>query len=107
MAENHLYKVIVINQDQVYEIFAKSVAQGDLFGFVDIIDPVFGSHTELLVDPAEEKLKSEFEGVSCFHVPVSSIIRIDEVKQQGKAKIRPMEGGSGKVASFPLTPPSS
>lgn len=104
MADQRLYKVIFINQDQIYEIFAKQVTQGDLFGFIDIVEPVFGSHTELLVDPAEERLKAEFAGVGRFHLPIGAIIRIDEVVQQGKAKIHPLDGKGSKVTSFARTP---
>ena len=101
-----LYKVIFINQDQIYEIFAKGVTQGDLFGFVDIIEPVFGSHTELLIDPAEERLQDEFAGVERFHVPVQAVIRIDQVSQQGKAKIRSLDGkgGHNNISHFPIKP---
>jgi len=34
MAQDHLYRVRFVNQDKVYEIYAKSVYQGDLYGFV-------------------------------------------------------------------------
>jgi hypothetical protein len=32
------------------------------------------------VDPSEERLRHEFEGVQRFHVPLHSVIRIDEVE---------------------------
>ena len=52
-----LYKVIFINQDQIYEIFAKGVTQGDLFGFVDSLtnklslDAVIGNPFARIVYP--------------------------------------------------------
>jgi len=60
MSQDHLYRVLFINQDKVYEVYAKSVFQGDLYGFVIIEELVFNTQTTLVVDPAEEKLKSEF-----------------------------------------------
>ena len=42
MAKKSLYKVIFMSQGQVYEIYARSVGQGDMFGFVAIEELVFG-----------------------------------------------------------------
>ena len=64
---------------------------------------LFGERSAILVDPGEEKLKSEFAGVKRSYIPMQSIIRIDEVEKQGAAKIS--EGGdSGKIATFPMSP---
>ena len=57
----------------------------------------------MLVDPAEEKLKSQFEGVKRSFIPVHSIIRIDEVERVGTAKISEAKG-SGNVMHFPMPP---
>ena len=66
---------------------------------------LFGERSAILVDPGEEKLKSEFAGVKRSYIPMQSIIRIDEVEKQGAAKIS--EGGdSGKIATFPIAPPA-
>ena len=42
MAVRKLYKVIFMNQGQVYEIYAQSVGQGSLFGFIEVEELVFG-----------------------------------------------------------------
>ena len=89
-----------MSQGQVYEVYARSVGQGDLFGFVEIEELVFGERTTLVVDPSEEKIKSEFENVSRTYLPMHSIIRIDEVDKQGVSKISKLEGSN--VAQFPL-----
>ncbi len=102
MAKAPLFRITFINHDKVYVLYAKKVTQGDLFGFVDVIDPVFGENSSLLVDPAEEKLKTEFEGVNRFHLPIQSVIRIDEVQKQGTAKIKGIDASSTKVTSLPL-----
>jgi len=93
-----LYRVRFISQDKVYEIYAREVYQGDLYGFVVVEELVFDNNTTLLVDPGEEKLKSEFEGVTQTIIPMHSIIRIDEVEKQGTPKI--VDLGSN-VAQFP------
>lgn len=100
MAGKTLYKVVFMNQGQVYEIYAREVGHGALFGFVEIEELVFGERSSVVVDPSEEKIKSEFKGVKRSYLPMHSIIRIDEVDKQGASKISKLEGGN--VAQFPL-----
>jgi hypothetical protein len=103
MPENLLYRVAFINQQQVYELYAKRVYQADLFGFVVIEDFVFGENSSIVIDPAEEKLKNEFENIKRSYVPMHEIVRIDQVERRGTAKIIPLDRdtpSSGKVAKF-------
>jgi hypothetical protein len=100
MTERRLYKVVFMNQGQVYEVYARSVGQGNLFGFVELEELVFGERTSVVVDPSEERLKAEFESVKRTYVPLHSVIRIDEVNKQGPSKISTAEGGN--VAKFPI-----
>lgn len=65
-----------------------------MMGFIEIGKIIFGERSKLLVDPAEEKLKSEFDGVKQTYVPHHSIIRIDEVEKEGKNKIHETDGSS-------------
>ena len=102
MSKVNLYKVIFLNQGKVYEIFARSISQGSLFGFVEIEKLVFGENTSLVVDPSEENLKSEFQNVIRFYIPMHSVIRIDEVNKQGTAKITDVKESAGKVMPFPI-----
>ena len=87
MAKKTLYKVMFHNQGKIYEVYAKSVHQGVMFGFIEIEKLVFGEKSSLVVDPSEENLKSEFENVTRTYIPMHSVIRIDEVSKQGSAKI--------------------
>ena len=57
-------------QGQVYEVYANSIAQGALFGFIEIEELVFGERSSVVVDPSEEKIKTEFEGVKRTHIPM-------------------------------------
>jgi hypothetical protein len=66
-------------------------------------DYVFGNHSQMLIDPAEDKLRSEFEGVQRSFIPMHSIVRIDEVEKEGVAKIT--SNGGEKVTPFPLPMP--
>jgi hypothetical protein len=102
MSKKTLYKVIFHNQGKIYEIYAKSVGQGAMFGFIEIEQLVFGEKTSIVVDPSEENLKSEFSEVSRTYIPMHSVIRIDEVKKQGTPKITDNAGGGENVMPFPV-----
>lgn len=101
-SSKHLYRVSFINQGQVYEIYARSVSHGSMLGFVEIAELVFGEKSSLVVDPAEERLQSEFAGVERTYVPVQHVIRIDQVAKRGNAKIRPVDGDASKITPFPI-----
>ena len=99
MSDKLLYKVVFISQGQVYEIYARNVSHGGLFGFIEVEKLVFGERTTVVVDPSEEKIKAEFENVRRTYLPMHSIIRIDEVDKQGASKISKVEGN---VTQFPV-----
>jgi hypothetical protein len=100
MAAKTIYKVTFMSQGQVYEIYARTVGHGALFGFVEVEELIFGERSTVVVDPSEEKIKSEFNGVKRTWLPMHSIIRIDEVDKQGTSKISKVEGGN--VTQFPV-----
>ena len=100
MASNPIYKVVFFNQGQIYEVYARQIYQSDLYGFIEIEELVFGERSGVLVDPSEEKLKSEFEGVSRSYIPMHAIVRIDEVAKEGVGSITEATGGTN-VSLFP------
>ncbi|MFT3904853.1 MAG: DUF1820 family protein [Steroidobacteraceae bacterium] len=104
MPANHIYKVQFINQGKVYEIYARKVGQGSLFGFIEVEELVFGERSSVVLDPGEERIKSEFEGVKRSFLPMHSILRIDEVRKSGVSKVLALEGGN--VAQFPQLYPA-
>jgi hypothetical protein len=101
MATSHIFKVLFVNQGKVYEIYARKVSHGSLFGFIEVEELVFGERSSVVVDPAEERIKSEFSGVKRSYLPLHSVLRIDEVRKQGVSKITTLEGATN-VAQFPL-----
>ena len=109
MTDMPIYKVIFVNQNEVYEVYAREIYQSDMYGFIEIEEFLFGERTQLVVDPSEEKLKNVFAGVKRSYVPMHAIIRIDEVEKEGVAKISESKGGTTNVAPFPMpgTPRSS
>lgn len=104
MTNHPIYKVIFHNGNQVFEVFARQIYQSDMWGFIEIEELLFGERSQLLVDPAEEKLKTEFAGVKRSYVPLQSVIRIDEVEKEGTVKVSDApKTESGKVTNFPLS----
>lgn len=102
MTDERFYKVIFLHQGQVYEIFAKQVTQGELYGFVEVEELVFGRRSEVVLDPSEESLKREFDGVKRTYIPMHSVLRIDEVEKEGASRILPRGDGNAKVTPFPV-----
>ena len=102
MAISHIFRIMFVNQGKVYEIYARRVSHGELFGFVEVEDIVFGERSSVVVDPGEERIKGEFEGVKRTFLPMHSVLRIDEVKKQGVSKITALEGGGANVSQFPV-----
>ncbi len=100
MAAKHIYKVIFMNQGKVFEIYARQISHGSLFGFIEVENLVFGERSRVVVDPSEEKIQSEFSGVERTYIPLHAVIRIDQVEKQGVSKITAVEGGN--VAQFPM-----
>ena len=84
MAASHIFKVVFVNQGKVYEIYARKVSHGSLFGFIEVEELVFGERSAVVVDPSEEKVKAEFEGVKRTYLPLHSVLRIDEVRTAGR-----------------------
>ena len=101
MTANHIFKVVFVNQGKVFEIYARKVSHGGLFGFIEVEELVFGERSSVVVDPAEERIKTEFAGVKRSYLPLHSIIRIDEVRKQGVSKVSALEGGN--VTQFPVS----
>ncbi len=93
-----LYRIQFIANSERYELYVRELTQGSLFGFIEIGDFVWDNHTSLVVDPSHEKLKSEYANVNRTYIPLHSVLKIDEVKKQGTAKITDL---GDKVAQFP------
>jgi hypothetical protein len=103
MAQKRIYRIIFHNQGKVYELYARKVDQDGMYAFVEISDLIFGERTKLVVDPAEEQLKTEFAGVKRTYIPLHAVVRIDEVDKEGANKILPVTGDkSSTVTPFPM-----
>ncbi|KRG68351.1 DUF1820 family protein [Pseudoxanthomonas dokdonensis] len=97
-----LYKISFLNHTKVYELYARHVAASGLWGFTEVSDLVFDVHEGLVVDPTEERLRDEFGATQVLHLPMQSIIRVEEVEKKGQAVIRDAASGEKVVTPFPL-----
>ena len=82
----------------MFEVFVHKIYPSDMFGFVTLEDFDF-SDSGLVVDPSEERLKSEFENVERCYIPMHNVVRVDEVKKRGVAKIVDID--TDKVVRLP------
>jgi hypothetical protein len=99
-----LYKVTFLNAGKVYELYARRVASGALWGFTEVAELVFDVHDGVVVDPTEERLRDEFGATRVLHLPMQSIVRIEEVERKGSSAIRDAATGEKVVTPFPLPP---
>ena len=105
MTDEKIYRISFYNQGDIYELHAREIHQGNMYAFLEIEGIIFGERSAIVVDPAEEKLKSEFEGVTRTYIPLQAVIRIDEVEREGSNKIIAADAHNGKVMSFPSPQP--
>jgi hypothetical protein len=101
MTSKHVYKVVFHNQGKLYELYARAVGQSSMYGFIEVGGLIFGERSAVLVDPAEERLKSEFAGVIRTYVPIHAVVRVDEVEKEGTNKVIALGEGE-KVTPFPV-----
>lgn len=103
MTKRTLYRITFSHMDSIYEIYAQKISESDIFGFLEVEDFVFGETTSLVVDPSEERLKVEFNGVKRTYIPMHAVFRIDEVSHTGASKVREKSTESTKVSLFPVS----
>jgi len=97
-----LYKVTFLNAGKIYELYARQVVSSALWGFTEVGELVFDVHDGVVIDPTEERLRDEFGDTRVLHLPMQSIVRIEEVERKGQSAIRDAATGEKVVTPFPL-----
>jgi hypothetical protein len=97
-----LYKITFLNAGKIYELYARKVGSGALWGFTEVAELVFDLHDGVVIDPTEERLRDEFGNTRVLHLPMQSIVRIEEVEKKGQSAIRDAATGEKVVTPFPL-----
>ncbi|MCD6045175.1 MAG: uncharacterized protein K0R48_338 [Gammaproteobacteria bacterium] len=96
-----LYKITFMQNENVVEMYAKNVAESDMFGFIVVENLVFGENTSIVVDPSEERLKEQFKGVKRTYIPMHTVLRIDEVEKIASGKITTRVQPTNKITPLP------
>lgn len=101
-----IYRVIFMQHDKLYEVYARYLTEESLMGFIEIEDLVFHeTKSAVVVDPSEEKLRAEFKDVKRCYIPLHAILRIDEVMKEGSARMTTSDKLSekrGNVSHLPF-----
>ncbi|MBL8021563.1 MAG: DUF1820 family protein [Leptospirales bacterium] len=107
MEKKTLFRILFMNNGKAFDVYAKQVSQGNLFGFIEIEDLVFGKKSALLVDPTEDALRQEFEFTKRIYVPLHSVIRIEEVDKStaGRPRIVALKPEERNTEPVPIYQP--
>ena len=100
-SSKQIYKIVFHNQGKIYEMHAKRVNSSNLLGFIEVEELLFGTGSGMLVDPSEERLKSEFADVKRTFIPMHAVVRIDEVEKEGVNKIIAVSDKGDNITHFP------
>ncbi|MDO6682247.1 MULTISPECIES: DUF1820 family protein [unclassified Oceanobacter] len=95
-----VYRVVFLQQAEVFEIYARYIYPSDLYGFVEIEQLLFGERSQVVVDPGEERLKNTFADVKRTFIPMHAVIRIDEVSKEGTPTVTKTDGTTN-ISVFP------
>ena len=71
--QQHIYKILFHNQGQIYEVYARAIYQSDLYGFIEVEDYIFGDKTKVVIDPGQDRLRTEFDGVQRSFIPMHAV----------------------------------
>ncbi len=102
MAKTALQSQLPQPRQGVRAVRPACAAGSHLWGFNEIGELVFDVHDSLVIDPTEERLREEFGNTRKLHLPMQSIIRIEEVEKKGQSAIRDATSGEAVVAPFPV-----
>jgi hypothetical protein len=97
-----LYKVSFFSHGKVYELYARHVDTSRMWGFTEVGELVFDINAGVVVDPTEERLRDEFGHTKMLHLPMQSVLRVEEVERKGQSAIRDAESGEKVVTPFPI-----
>jgi hypothetical protein len=97
-----LFKVTFLNHGRIYELYARHVSASSLWGFTEVGELVFDINDSVVIDPTEERLRDEFGNTRVLHLPMQSIVRVEEVEKKGQSAIRDAATGESVVTMFPL-----
>jgi hypothetical protein len=102
MTQRTLYKITFLNAGKIYELYARNVGSSSLWGFTEVSELVWDSGDNVVIDPTEERLRDEFGQTKRLHLPMQSVIRVEEVERKSQLAIRDAGTGERVVTPFPM-----
>lgn len=76
----NLYKIHFLNdKKETTHLYASQVSPTSFLGLIEVSDIVFIDSSELIVTPEDDKIRKEFQDVVKTYIPISYILRIDEI----------------------------
>ena len=99
------YKVTFSNENEMYQVCARSVSSSDLLGLIEIGDFIFPEN-KLVYNPGEERIKREFEGIKRTWIPYHAIVRIDEISDARETEVKIIPFDSARTPDKPLPIPN-
>lgn len=100
-AKSTIYRITFLSNGKSIELFAGEVTTSALWGFVEVSGLMFDTTEGLVIDPTEERLREEFAGTKRLHLPMHSVVRVEEVERRGVCRIRDAATGD-KIVPLPL-----
>lgn len=103
-----LYRIQFVQQApsaQQVTLYATGATSSAIWGFIEITGLVFEPRDSLVVDAAEERLRDRYAETRVLHLPMQSVLSIEEVERKGTAQVRDLDAGDRVVTSFPTLPP--
>lgn len=100
-----IFRIYFSSEGKAYELYARRVSQGEIYGFIEVEDLLFGERSRLVVDPAEESLRKEFAGVRRLLLPYHAVSRIEEVEKEGPGKVFAIAGAQADEPGATPPPP--
>lgn len=97
MPKEIIYRVLYHQQEVPFELYARSVSESEMFGFVELEELVFdasNSNVEI-----QEKIKQEFEAVKRTYIPLANVFRIDTIERD--EDLTGKRSSTGNVTVFP------
>jgi hypothetical protein len=102
MRKTAMYKITFLSQGKSIELYAREVSSSGLWGFIEVGSLVFDMPGDsVVIDPTEERLREEFADTKRLHLPMHSVVRIEEVDKRGVCRISDAATGE-KVVPLPL-----
>ena len=97
-----LYRVTFLSAGKTIELYAREVSSSGLWGFIEVGGLVFASAGDaMVIDPTEERLREEFAGTRRLHLPMHSVVRVEEVEKRGICRVTDAVLGD-KVVPMPF-----